>query len=333
MVFINIKKAIVAVFVFITLFYFSFQYWPVSIQIKDPVSEDVLTIRMPLKDKRRLEYFFRHVSFLEAWAYTLVGRKPMSTYQYTEPLAQVRKACSSQYLKCFLRDAFWPPNFYKICALLNPEELKIHRGCETLKKYLRYFPESRLSFLTYRARDSICIVLVDKIQLHAIVQDHLDDFQSTLDALSMTPQELFSDPLLRRFLENVQSEGLFGILLGYGKWNSFHFEQHGGSQGDLMTSMWPDELEEWMERMNNKDHSFQPWDISDLFYPRFCCLPDSDETRSLIRVYKEDREKIVLYFGNRDIVEAILSLFNQKAHVESVRDVTLKKLGRYTETT
>ena len=79
-----------------------------------------------------------------------------------------------------------------------------------------------------------------------------------------------------------------------------------------MVSAWPDEESVNLEKLSQKDLSFQPWDLYDLFYPRFACDPESDETKQLKRTYKEEREKIVKYYEGKDVVEATLSCLVQQ---------------------
>jgi len=123
------------------------QYWPVTINIRGPVPEENFSIRMPLRDKKRLEFFFREVCFLNVWAYTLMGSKPMSIEQYRTPWAAFLKQIKHPDFKDVLLECFWPPDFKKTCSFFRPEQLKMKLGWETLNKYISYFSKFTICFV------------------------------------------------------------------------------------------------------------------------------------------------------------------------------------------
>lgn len=265
---------------------------------------------MPSKDKKRLEWFFRNACFFNAWAYTLVGSKPISTHQYTKPWVAFRKVL--KYAIAVFPDYAWPPNFREICYFLNPEQLKIKVGWETLNKYMDYFPNSRFSLFTYRDHSEIVgLVLIDKMKLIRIVKQNLADFQEILQMEGITPEELSNNETLHLFLRSLNNDGLLGTLLGFGRDNARLYQKYRNMdlQKRPMVAMWPGENDAWLERMNEKNLSFQSWQVSDLFYPLFVCDPQSEETEQLKQTYREEREKIMKYYEGKGVVEATLSLF------------------------
>lgn len=290
------------------------QNWTVIVHVKGPTSEQDFSIRMPYKDKKRLEFFCRWTSFVSVWAYTTIGSKPSSVEHYTKPLAQIWNAIRSPRLRIYFFDAFWPPNFREIYCLFYPEQLRIKLGWETLNKYMKYFPDSRFALHTFYYGNNVCISLVDKVKLINTIRSNFEDFQPVLKDQGITPEELADNEKLYSFLKNLKSVGLNGILLGYGRNNGLFFEKYKGRSEDesSMASMWPDEDDAWLERINEKDRSFQSWDLSDLFYPRFSCDPDSEETKQLKQTYRQEREEIVKYYEGKDVVEATFSLLNRK---------------------
>ena len=292
------------------------QYWPVSVHICGSASEEGFSIRMPLKDKRRLEYFFRDVCFLNAWAYTLLGSKPMSIHQYRKPWATLRYFLFHPEMKSILLECLWPPKFYELCHLLDPEQLKIQLGWDTLNRYISYFPHSRFALYTSDPSDEGIVVLtvIDKVKFIKIVEQHLEDFQHVLQAQTVTPEDLFDNKKLQTFLKDLNTNSLLGTVLGFGRENAqlFHKYRELNLPEWPLVSPWQDEELMHLEKLNQKTISFQPWDLSDLFYPPFVCDPHSEETQQLRQTYREERGKIIQYYEGKDIVEATLSLFNRE---------------------
>ncbi len=237
----------------------------------------------------------------------------MSTHQFTNPLAQIRKIINHPNLRYILLNAFWPPNFREICYLVNPEQLKMKLGWKTLNKYFSNFPNSKFALFTYYNDDIVCLILVDKVKIIKIVQQYFSDFQDTLEAQRIEPWELSNNEKLYLFLKNLKDDGLIGTVLGFGRDNACLYQKYGrmDPQERPMSSIWSDEDDAWLERTGQKDLSFQPWDPSDLFYPLFACDPESEETKHLKQTYREEREKIVKYYEGKDVVEATFSLLNQ----------------------
>ena len=240
----------------------------------------------------------------------------MSLHQYRQPRFAAQRLLFHPEIKNILLECFWPPKFYEICYLFNPEQLKINWGWDTLNKYIRYFPNSRFVLYTSPPSEEGIVVLtvVDKIKFLKTVKQHLEDFQELLRAQAIAPEDLLDNTILHLFLKSFKSNGLFGTVLGFGKENAWLFHKY--YEMDLpewpMSSPWPDEEIVNLEKLNQKDTSFQPWDLSDLFYPRFACDPQSEETKRLQQTYREERERIVEYYEGKDIVEATLSLLNQR---------------------
>ncbi len=310
------KRILFFLSTFLVIAYLGGRYWPVTVQIHGSTTDDSFSLRMPLKDKKRLEYFFRDVCFLNAWAYTLMGSKPMSIHQYRKPRATIQYFIDNPELKDILLECFWPPNFRNICFFFNPEQLKIKLGWEALNKYIHYFPNSRFVLYTSDAfnNEIIGLRLIDKKKMAQVVKKNMEDFRQILHAQAIEADDLFDNIKLRRFLKALDHDGYLGTLLGFGRDNAWLYHKYRGM--DLakspMVSPWPEEEVVNLEKLSQKDITFQPWDLSDLFYPRFACDPDSEETKQLKQTYRQEREAIVKYYEGKDVVEATLSLFNQK---------------------
>lgn len=304
-----------AIFAAIFLAWAAFQYWPVTVHINGDTPEESFSIQMPLKDKRRLEYFFRDVCFLNAWAYTLIGSKPMSIHQYRKPWAAVQYFIYHPELKDILLHCFWPPKFREICFFLSPQQLRIKLGWEALNKYIPYFSNSRFALYTYPSKDyeMVCLAIIDKKKFIKIIERYPEDFQTILQEQAVEPGELLDDTNLYPFVERLNHDGLIGTVLGFGRENAWLFKKYRELNIEEwpLASPWVEFDDAHLEALNERDRSFSPWDISDLFYPPFACDPDSEETKQLQRTYREEMEKIVKYYEGKDVVEATLSLFTQ----------------------
>jgi hypothetical protein len=206
---------------------------------------------------------------------------------------------------------------------LNPEQFKIKSGWETLRKYIHYFPNSR--FVSYEEgpyNGAVVLVIIDKIKLAEMVKRYVGDFQNVLQSQEIEPAALLIDEKVRLFVKNLDNDGLIGTVLGYGRDNAWLYNKY----REMDLPEWPlvapwskDEEEALLEQLNKKDLSFQPWDLSDLFYPPFACDPNSEETKQLMQTYREEREKIIKYYEGKDVVEATLSLFNRSLNDPNIK--------------
>ncbi len=301
----------------------AFDYWPVTVHVGHKPKQ--FSIQMPRKDKRKLEFFFREMCFLEGWAYTLWGSKPVSIDNYTEPKEVIRQNLKYDTLKTKILGCFWPPNWGIICYVCNPTQLKIKNGWNTLNKYSYLVDKSQFALFSDCCDNAtVSMTLVNKTALHNIVSIHFKEFQPTLEKLSMDLDSLSDSQKLDTFLlETSLHDNLIGILLGYGKDNAHLFNEnkiHAETQQFSnestpwpMSSAWPEEEMENLDHLNQKIFTFKQWDLDDLFYPRFVCDLQSQESQHLKHKYREDRAKILEYYRGKDVVEASLTLLIAKS--------------------
>lgn len=242
-----------------------------------------------------------------------MGSKPMSIHQYIQPRAAIQRIVHHPELTNILYQCFWPPDIHEIAHLFNPEQLKLKRGWETLNKYIQRFPMKRFSLFTLSSPDSevVVIAIVDKIKLTQCVSQNFEDFQELLQEVK--PEELLEDNTMYSFLQKISHDGLIGTLLGFGRENAWLFHKckkiKMSPSERPMQGVWQDEESDYLRHICLKCKSFQPWDVSDLFYPTFACDPLSEETKQLQQNYREERKKIIEYYQGRDVVKATLSLF------------------------
>jgi hypothetical protein len=310
------KRILLWIFVLSFLSWQGYRYWPVTVHIRSADREKDFSIRMPLKDKQRLDFFFREVCFFNVWAYTLLGSKPSSIDQYTNPWVAFKNGIKHPDFFGILHLCFWPPHYQRIYYLLTPRQLKIKWGWEALKKYFHRFPNSRFALYESCSLDHeiVGLTLVDKKQMIALVREHFEDFQDALKNQGIEPEELIDHAKLWAFMRCLGDEEFAGTLLGYGRGNARLYAKWRESDSSVcpMESAWPEEQLVNLEQVNQRTMAFQPWELSDMFYPRFACDPESEETKQLKVTYRKEREKIIQYFEGKDLVEAALSLFNQE---------------------
>ncbi len=304
------RKIFLRIFFLLTVCWWAFQFRPITMQIPGSTPANDITIRMPLRDKKRLDFFFREACFVGVWAYTLMGSKPVSFEMYTKQSSVFKNTFRLSYIRDLLHDCFWPPDFRELCFRLNPTQLKMKLGWETLNKYFPRFSNSRFVLSSSDSGSVLCLTLIDKVKFNNMVQKHAEDFEPLLQKQG----DLLDNENFISFLQaSCQNHYLAGILLGFGKENARLYAEQDKTypEGYTLSSPWPEEQAANLDMLNENDRSFTPWDLSILFYPRFACDPLSEATKQLKRTYEAEREQIIAYYKGKDVVEATLSLLNQ----------------------
>ncbi len=244
------------------------------------IGEDVSVIlaAMPKRDREKLEYFFRGLIIEENFGYVLLGKKPM--------------AFATSWKKINSLKQFLP---YKIA----PRWVKYRDGLQIWEKYEKFFPTTR--FLLFEGEydhsdDPNILVLINKKEFAQKVEECIDDFTSILQYNTSGErllQECRFKPLFSDLLAGHQ--GLFGILLGFGRENAYLFHQRSQLSSEeerkdfssklQFHSSWP---EEEYEKLFNQFESMS-WiskitgsylkDIELIALPGFACILSSPETR------------------------------------------------------
>lgn len=263
----------------------------VHVHVAGKTSSESFVISMPMKDKRSLEVFFRRYCFLEEWAYTLIGAKPV-TFS-VEPEMQ------------FTLYGFAPRNL----AILN--------GWIVWEKYKHYFQHSRFCIFSDQKptlpRENY-LILVDRSQFSQVVYENVNYFQSILHLDSCNPDQLLEQANHRSFLYEVLQDNdlLLGIILGYGRENARLFLECSQGKNIVLEPIWGlAAMNRMLDQWNRKSY-FEHWNLSDLFYPSFVSDKESEETRALRDKYSNAREAIIQYYEGKDFLEATLALLNQR---------------------
>ncbi len=237
---------------------------------------------LPLKDKKRIEYLFRELIIYHAAGYTLLGNKPVSFECVSKPV------CKMDLL--LLWHTFFPSN------------LKRYYAWKTWQKYEHLFNKG--NFLIWSEpspwiENGELIVIANNHQVKQILQKHERDFALLKN---LETKVLFK--------ESLQShDGLLGILLGYGRTNSWLFYEKKNAQ---LKSAFSDEINQLFENKKSALNFTLGWPIVGmaeiLMYPTFMADTNTEETKKLKSDYLDTREKILDYYKDKDFLEATLQL-------------------------
>lgn len=158
-------------------------------------------------EKQQLSLFFEEAVVHDSFGYTIFGKKPVSFIGFFS----IAQYAAPSYL---IRDHIALYEGAKVCHKLSP---LITESGFAFK--FQYDAECQQTFL----------YLINKKELLNIIQEHLDLFKEILGA-SITAEKLFGD-ILRAdsTVEEVlqDSEGLKGIIFGFGAKNAFMYQRRG----------------------------------------------------------------------------------------------------------
>jgi hypothetical protein len=297
-----------------------YENWPELVVVKGANPRENVFILMPRQDKKRLEFFFRETCLSDVWAYTLVGSKPMSWHVFDKPSLSFFRLFKPSYLKAVFSVSSLAEAIFSIRHHFYFNNYNTKLGWKTLQKYRHYFPNSRFVIIEtpLKDRDAVFdLFVIDTIQFKSVVQQHLKEFQDILQNNSLNPDRLLEEIKKRPLFEVLNyNEVLLAILFGFGKGNGAYYEQNQRKGNHCLDPIWDEELiYENLTLKTKKFYALKPCDLSDLYYPAFVAVRDSDETKELVNLYRESKEKILKYYDGKDFVEATLSLLNQKGEV------------------
>lgn len=248
-------------------------------------------ISLPLKDKKRL-YCFMHMLFAEDnFAYTLLGSKPVSWGCYKNP--------------------FPFDDWSMFYDTLKTYHGTLRAGWKTWLKYCHLFPSATLWAENSESHPGwISILLVNEERFNQVVSNHKKDFQDVLKREIVDGFQLLREaknrPLMSGILKGHQA--LMGIVLGYGRDNSWKFLK-GIETKQPLECVW-DETNERIPgvvqtRLNSNDNEAYLFLDS---CPSFAGDPHSEESLALKADYLLTKDRVVNYYKDKDFLEATLSL-------------------------
>jgi hypothetical protein len=227
--------------------------------------------QIPEGDRARIEKLLSYLVWDETFAYVLFGNKPMS-------VCNQDKIRSPYYLEID------PSPVYELESLW-----------ETWKKYAHLFPMNEFLFLTEGNEKYFEVYLLNKSNCLKAIENNLVLFQErtgcNLNAFEMfdyivthAGNDLYKNSLSK-------SQGLYGILLGFGAENSFGFENYYSVKRE--------------PSLNSTAHI----DTQDPVLPPipFFASFSAEETKKLIADYQQQRRKILKIYSNKDFLETTIN--------------------------
>jgi hypothetical protein len=277
-------------------------------------SVDVVKVlnSLPESDRKSLEGFFRCL-YRDAFPYVLFGNKPMAIF-------------------LFLKIEPYHPPIYPIddflkfsVGLVDPERVKAYRGWETWKKYKHLFPSSNFVLLENQDSEYITVVMINKKSFLKKIEENIDDFREVLGA-QITPEKILKNCLETNdvFKDALNgNEGLFGMLLGFGRHNSRLFLRRNQIEKiiksqKLLSTKQPlppsngfSTIEEEYQHINERLTFFHNAPIIDfnpllITLPRFAADHDHPETQQLEIEYMKQYKDITKRYKKGDFLEITL---------------------------
>lgn len=261
---------------------------------------------IPLSDRSAIDTFFRIFLLKNAGAYVLFGDKPAAFDAYFT-------ACPEEIISSNNRSVW--------------ENMQLRKGWEAWEKYKHLFPSKRFLLQSRLTDDDrVEIVLLHKQRVVRIIKENLTDFQHILGTSDVLEQ--YEQGTLPFFDVLNRHHALLGIILGFGKRNSWLFQNReriwrGGRRQaknappfHLKCTQTPSQgfstLEEehqyyadtltgaFTERNLQKFYKF-------LYFPGFVVDPTSSETHALQKKYTEERKQIHKAYTHGNFLEVTLT--------------------------
>ncbi len=249
------------------------------------------TLSLPIKDRKRLFALMQNLFAEDNFAYTILGSKPLSWATYRNPLPFV--------------------NWESFHNSFSRYHRNLRSGWETWGKYRHLFPLANFWAESKKCRPSwTSILLVNEEAFNTVINNNKKDFQEVLcrevvDGFQLL-REARNCSLMNEVLKGHQA--LMGIVLGYGRTNSWKFlegienRDPLGCVWDLINDPRPEGIEIPLES------TLTEYNLSVYSCPGFAGDPDSEESLALKKNYLLTKQKVMDYYKNKDFLEATLSL-------------------------
>jgi len=142
-----------------------------------------------------------------------------------------------------------------------------------------------------------------------VVQENKDDFETVLCSKIESGLQLLEESKNCSLMSDVLKghQALMGIVLGYGRENSWKFLEE-SEKREPLGWVWIEE-EYWSEQENRAEYN-SPTECSLALYscPSFAGVPTSEESLALKDEYLKTKKKVLDYYKDKDFLEATLSL-------------------------
>lgn len=246
------------------------------------------TLDLPVKDKKRLAGLMQKLFAEDNFAYTVLGSKPISWATYLNPLP--------------ITD--WS-RFYNAFSKYHRT---IRSGWKTWEKYQHLFPTAHLWVENSKSHPGwVSILIVNKDQFNAIVNKNKSDFQEVLSREIVDGFQLIREAKNRSLINEILKghQGLIGIVLGYGRDNSWKFLE-GCKNRTAIGCVW--EEDESAEESIESNANLTDYYLLHYSCPSFAGDAKSAESLALKEEYIYTKQKVIEYYKGKDFLEATLSL-------------------------
>jgi hypothetical protein len=278
---------------------------------------------LPEQDREDLRNFFEELVIRYPFGYTIFGEKPISFATYK--VSNLHKKMSMHTIHLIDGKKLW-------------------------KKYSCLFPSHGFVFKFEYSLEDDChrIYLINRKAVQEIVQQELDLFQQVLGT-TVTPERLlFKIECPETTIQDVLQghEGLFGILLGFGRESSLAFHQKGEVLKNIQYTLCHPEnfseekcslLEEYafffwnkknrktranlsheavsldvlIDALIDKEKSLSAFEREDnclapISLPDFVTLQNSKKTEALLHRYEQTQHLLAQIYANDSILEDAL---------------------------
>ena len=224
------------------------------------------------------------------FAYTLLGSKPISWASYHAPFPFV--------------------NWSILLDSQKKHSRTIYLGWQTWEKYRHLFPLATFFLESPKCYPgSRSILLINKEKLNSVVQENKKDFETVLqreveDGFQLL-KEAKNASLMNDILEGHQA--LLGIVLGYGRENSWKFLEK-SKKREPLGWVW-NETEYWNNQEDTHQYSSSiEYSLSNDSCPSFAGVSTSEESLALKNEYLKTKQKVLNYYKDKDFLEGTLSL-------------------------
>lgn len=256
------------------------------------------------QEKKQIESFLKVLVYQNHFGYTLFGDKPVSIAGYF----------SQEPFENLIWGRWDRSNLRNLWGIWEKYQKTL-----TIKEYVL------INEMDVDVEGIQVISLINKKAFLAKVREHIDLFQSILGN-HITPElllEKVSLPHASLFRLLKCNEGLYGILLGFGKNNAFAFKRR-LELAKMVDPLYRDfpirfslifpkssnEFSSFSEEYENLQTQLVPFprknELSHIIFPYMLVLENDNETTQLEKKYREDRKKIVQVYSKGDFLKITL---------------------------
>lgn len=245
---------------------------------------------LSVKDRKRLTGLMQKLFAEDNFAYTILGPKPVSWATYLKPLPL--------------------SNWTRFYDSFSEYHHTIRSGWKTWEKYQHLFPSAHLWIESSKSSPGwISILIVNEDRFNDVINQNKSDFQEVLCREIVDGFQLIREAKNRSLIDEVLEghQGLIGIVLGYGKDNSWQFHE-GCKNHKPIGWVWEEEDNYFSEETLESDITLTEYYLSLYSCPSFSGDSNSKESLALKTEYLLTKKKVMDYFKGKDFLEATLSL-------------------------